>query len=72
MAKNTGIVLTSSISESKAQRLLRKIKEGKKVSARERLDVITDILAFSPRDWSTDKELWLLYRIAFNDGTEKE
>lgn len=72
MAKNTGIALTSSISESKAQRLLKKIKEGKKVSAQERLDVITDILAFSPRDWSTDEELWLLYRVAFNDGTEKE
>lgn len=68
--KQKGTIFTTAISESKAAHLLRDIKEGKPVSAKRRLDVIKDILAFSPRDWSTDEELWLLYRIAFNDGSE--
>ncbi|MEK7603832.1 MAG: hypothetical protein AAB461_01795 [Patescibacteria group bacterium] len=67
-----GIVFTSEIAESKADRLLRRITNGERVTAEERLDIITDILAFSPRDWSTDAELWLLYRVALNDGSKDE
>lgn len=64
------MIFTSEIAEGKADKLLRKIANGEQVTAEERLDVITDILAFSPRDWSTDSELWLLYRVALNDGSE--
>jgi len=67
-----GVIFTTEISESKAARLLKKIKDGKKVSNTERLDVIKDILAFSPRDWSDDEELWLLYQVAMNDDSEKD
>lgn len=66
------IIFTSEISESKVTRLLKKIKDGKKVSAMERLNVVKDILAFSPRDWSDDEELWLLYRVVMNDGSERD
>lgn len=66
------MIFTSGIAESKANKLLRKIAIGEQVTAEERLNVITDILAFSPRDWSTDPELWLLYRVAFNDGSKEE
>lgn len=69
--RNTAI-FTTAISMSKSARLLKRIRDGKKVTAKERLDVIQDILAFSPRDWSTDEELWLLYRVAMNNGSEDE
>lgn len=67
-----GFVSTSQISEREATELLEKIARGESVAAEERLDIIQKILAFSSRDWSTDPELWLLYSVAFNDGSEKE
>ena len=63
-------IFTSAISGNKVQVLLEKIKRGEQVSCEERLKVIQDILAFSPRDWSDDPELWLLYRAALNNTPE--
>ena len=66
------IVLTSNIATVNAKNLLSRIEQGKKVTAEERLEVIQNIFAFSPRDWSTDKELLLLYRVATLDPSENQ
>lgn len=66
MARKKEVIFTTEISDSKAFVLLKRIAKGERVSADERLDVIQSILAFSPRDWSTDEELWVLYQVALN------
>ena len=70
MAQRKDVILTTEISSGKAFALLKNIAKGNHVFADERLDVIQDILAFSPRDWSTDEELWLLYQVVFNKAGE--
>lgn len=64
------VIFTTEISGGKAFALLKRLAKGEQVSADERLDVIQSILAFSPRDWSTDEELWMLYQVAVNRAGE--
>ncbi|TSC79057.1 MAG: hypothetical protein G01um101429_564 [Parcubacteria group bacterium Gr01-1014_29] len=66
MARKKDILFTTEISDSKSLSLLKRIAKKEGVSTDERLDVIQSILAFSPRDWSTDEELWMLYQVALN------
>ena len=67
MTRKKDILLTTEIADSSVHSLLRRIEKGENVTASERLDVIQNILAFSPRDWSVDEELWALYQVALNE-----
>lgn len=66
MARKKDVIFTTEISCGKVHTLLKRIAKGEQVSVDERLDIIQSILAFSPRDWSTDEELWMLYQVALN------
>ena len=59
-------IVTTAISVEGGMKLLQKIEKGESVSDSQRLKVIQDILAFSPRDWSDDDDLWLLWQVALN------
>lgn len=61
------LVFTSQISAAQAEQLLDRVAKGEPVTAEERLAVIKSLVAFSPRDWAADPELWLLYRVALNE-----
>ena len=65
-------ITTTVISNVNAQALLERLKKGEAVRVEERFSVIRQILSFSSRDWSSDPELWLLYKVAMNDGSQDD
>lgn len=58
--------------QENGKKIIEKIRRGEKVTNEDRFNAIKNIFTCSSRDWSTDKELWLLYQIALNDGSEDE
>jgi hypothetical protein len=58
------MVLSTDFSNKSAISLLDRIDKGEQITSKERLDVIQEIIALSPRDWSDDPELWMLYQLA--------
>ena len=51
MAGKKGLIVSTEISDNEAEKLLRRVAQGEQVTTEERLKVMQDILAFSPRDW---------------------
>jgi len=67
----TTILFPYQISLGEAEKILARLSGGEKISIEERLEIIREILTFSPRDWSTDNELWILYQIVMNESGER-
>ena len=68
MAKD--IVFISDLSRADAQAMIERIKNGEEVTNKEKLDMIESIMVFSPNDWSTDPERWLLWQIVVKNVSD--
>lgn len=58
--------ITNEVAQREFAALIEKIDTGETVTDTERLEVVKNIIAFSERDWTQDRQEWALFMVAFH------